>query len=159
MKKVFSFLFLNPMMFLLLFACSENSESSKNSEYPTNDSIVAQDNSEQSAGSTENQSQAKSKVNFEIITNTSDEIPTSDISISIGSEKMFIETISGEASIMNEIGGKNSITACGAWWAGAGDYFYVAPSDKGFTVFKGWTDEEQEMEDYHWKAFKEIPSK
>ena len=83
-------------------------------------------------------------------------MPTSDIFISINGKTTFLANINGEASIQDHIGGKNSITACGSWWAGSGEYFYAAQSANGIIIYKGWADEGQENSDYHWKKFKEI---
>lgn len=51
---------------------------------------------------------------------------------------------------------KNAIAACGAWWAGAGDYFYLLKTPKGIAVYKGWQDEGQQDKGYHWTKLKEI---
>ena len=51
----------------------------------------------------------------------------------------------------------NAITACGSWYAGAGDYFYLIPDKRNMLkVFQGWQDEGQETPGYHWKKAKEI---
>lgn len=44
-----------------------------------------------------------------------------------------------------------AIAACGGWWAGAGDYYYVAMQDGKPVVFEGWQDESQTEKGYHWK--------
>ncbi|MBB3842097.1 hypothetical protein FHS57_006126 [Runella defluvii] len=51
---------------------------------------------------------------------------------------------------------KNAIAACGAWWAGAGDYFYLLKTPKGIAIYKGWQDEGQQDKGYHWTKLKEI---
>ena len=54
----------------------------------------------------------------------------------------------------------NAISACGGWWAGAGDYFYtVKNKNGGIDVFVGWQDEGQLENDdtsYHWKRTKTL---
>lgn len=49
----------------------------------------------------------------------------------------------------------NAISACGGWWAGAGDYFYTVKNENGeIEVFFGWQDEGQIENDdtsFHWK--------
>jgi hypothetical protein len=45
----------------------------------------------------------------------------------------------------------NAVAACGGWWAGAGDYFYLVPTGQGWEVFQGWEDEGQEDQGYHYK--------
>ena len=49
---------------------------------------------------------------------------------------------------------KTALSACGGWWAGAGDYFYAALKDNKVVVYQGWQDEEQKDEGYHWEAIK-----
>jgi hypothetical protein len=50
----------------------------------------------------------------------------------------------------------NAIDACGGWWAGAGDYFYLIEKNNQLHVFQGWLDEGQDDESYHWKKVKEF---
>lgn len=49
---------------------------------------------------------------------------------------------------------KEAKSACGGWWAGAGDYFYATIEKNKVVVYQGWQDEQQEDEGYHWKAMK-----
>lgn len=49
---------------------------------------------------------------------------------------------------------KEAKSACGGWWAGAGDYFYATLEKNKVVVYQGWQDEQQEDEGYHWKALK-----
>lgn len=50
----------------------------------------------------------------------------------------------------------NTITGCGGWFAGGGDYYYIAPSATGIDVYKGWQDEGQVGVGYNWEKFKSI---
>ena len=50
----------------------------------------------------------------------------------------------------------DAITACGGWYAGGGDYYYIVPTATGIAVYKGYQDEEQEDAGYHWEKVKEI---
>jgi hypothetical protein len=50
----------------------------------------------------------------------------------------------------------SAIDACGGWWAGAGDYFYLIEKNNRLLVYQGWLDEGQEDESYHWKKVKEF---
>lgn len=97
------------------------------------------------------------EVKFIIKVKPSEDMPTSDVSILVNGKTTFLGNIIGEASEMEDIGGENSIAACGGWWAGAGDYFYAAPNTNGIIVYKGWADEGQEDDGFHWEKFKEIP--
>lgn len=49
---------------------------------------------------------------------------------------------------------KTALTACGGWWAGAGDYFYAILKDNKVVVYQGWQDEEQKDNGFHWKVMK-----
>lgn len=64
------------------------------------------------------------------------------------------ETIAKDAYHTFDIPSK-ALSACGGWWAGAGDYFYALKSEDGsIEVYAGWQDEGQ-MEDndtsFHWE--------
>lgn len=53
----------------------------------------------------------------------------------------------------------NAIAACGGWWAGAGDYFYALREGDIIRVMKGWQDEGQEDEGFHYESVREIDLK
>lgn len=93
----------------------------------------------------------QAEVKFIIKVNEADDMPNSDISISVNGKITFLANITGLASIQNHIGGEGSITACGAWWGGAGDYFYVVRSANKIIIYQGWADEEQDDVGYHWE--------
>ncbi len=44
-----------------------------------------------------------------------------------------------------------AIAACGGWYAGAGDYYYIIMLNGKSSVFEGWQDETQSEKGYHWK--------
>lgn len=46
------------------------------------------------------------------------------------------------------------LAACGGWCGGLGEFFYSIKSGKDIVVFKGWMDEMQEDDGYHYKEFK-----
>jgi hypothetical protein len=48
----------------------------------------------------------------------------------------------------------DAVAACGGWYAGAGDYFYLVLKNGKPVVYKGWQDEQQEDEGFHWEAMK-----
>lgn len=85
-----------------------------------------------------------------------DSMPSSDISISVNGEKIFLKNVAGRATIQNNIGDENAITACGSWWGGAGTYFYVTQVNNVIFVYKGWMDEGQSDDGYHWEKIKTI---
>jgi hypothetical protein len=45
-----------------------------------------------------------------------------------------------------------ALSACGGWWAGGGDYLYVVADDRGYEVWKGWQEELQEDEGFHFEV-------
>ena len=90
-----------------------------------------------------------------------DENPTSAIYVQYNEKKVLINTLNGNASIVDKsefyMGvPKTAISACGGWWAGAGDYYYLISSAKGLTIYHGWQDEEQEDEGFHWELLQEL---
>ena len=55
---------------------------------------------------------------------------------------------------------KNAIEACGGWWAGAGDYFYlISNGDDNYTVMQGEMHEEKETNDYDYKMVINLSNK
>jgi hypothetical protein len=88
--------------------------------------------------------------------------PQTEITVQIGNKQVAIDSILGSAQYYNKENYKemgipdNAVSACGAWWAGAGDYYYMIKTDKGVAVYQGWQDEQQEDAGYHWKLFREI---
>jgi len=98
-----------------------------------------------------------------IIVETMDEYenPMSEIYVQYKEKKIQIETLHGSASIVDKSEFYSgvpltAISACGAWWAGAGDYYYIVPSAKGVALYHGWQDEGQEDEGFHWEFLQEI---
>ncbi|MEY4928133.1 MAG: hypothetical protein RI894_2571 [Bacteroidota bacterium] len=87
------------------------------------------------------------------------EVPHSAVSLLVDGQKTPIDTINGCSTIEKaEYAQKqipaDAIAACGAWYAGAGDYFYVVLSGGKPVVFKGWQAEEQEDQGFHWEKVK-----
>lgn len=48
----------------------------------------------------------------------------------------------------------DAIDACGGWYAGGGDYFYLVRRDGRAVVFQGFQEEQQEDVGYHWAEVK-----
>jgi hypothetical protein len=104
----------------------------------------------------------QSIVEFVTKYNNSDEMPSTLVSVNINDNLYEIKTVTGQMNPLNkeqfaemEIPNK-AIAAIGGWWAGAGDYFYIISSQKGYEVYHGWQDEMQEDSGYHWKLEKTI---
>ncbi|MEL6925342.1 MAG: hypothetical protein AAFO94_14945, partial [Bacteroidota bacterium] len=45
----------------------------------------------------------------------------------------------------------DAIDACGGWWAGAGDYFYLTLQDEHYQIYQGSVDEMQEAPGYNYQ--------
>lgn len=46
----------------------------------------------------------------------------------------------------------DALDACGGWYAGGGDYFYVVKRKGRAVVYQGYQEETQTDAGYHWKA-------
>lgn len=88
--------------------------------------------------------------------------PSADISLSYNNKTKKISKITGNAELIEKADfaskgiPNKALSACGAWWAGAGDYFYVIKANNQYIVYKGWQDETQTEKGYHWKKFKTV---
>ena len=67
--------------------------------------------------------------------------------------------IFGKDEYVSHLIPKDAISACGGWWAGAGDYLYLVYQGDDAVVMAGWQAEEQEDEGYHYKELKRISRK
>jgi hypothetical protein len=88
--------------------------------------------------------------------------PYSDIVLSFGKKVAKIDKVAGNADITdqslyaeNKIP-KTALSACGSWWAGAGDYYYVVQEKNKLVIYKGWQAEEQTDKGFHWKRYKSV---
>lgn len=91
------------------------------------------------------------------------EMPQSLIYVICQAETTLVAKVLGDAELVEKSQfpnmdiPSNAIDACGSWYAGAGDYFYLIPDKHNmFKVFQGWQDEGQETPGHHWKKVKEI---
>ncbi len=86
-------------------------------------------------------------------------IPHFDVLLSADGKETKIKSINGCTDIARteyktyEIP-DTAVAACGGWYAGAGDYYYVVMQNGKPVVFEGWQDESQQEKGYHWKEFK-----
>ncbi|MBL7731010.1 MAG: hypothetical protein JNM88_07515 [Chitinophagaceae bacterium] len=93
--------------------------------------------------------------------NDSLEIPHSLVILSAAGKETIIDTVNTCSTISIEeyrryqIPG-TAISACGGWYAGGGDYFYLLLRDGKPVVYAGWQDEGQDENDngYHWEEKK-----
>ena len=86
--------------------------------------------------------------------------PSATVSVVFGKTTAKLAKITGNAENIgkSEYPSKGipakAIAACGAWWAGAGDYFYIIQKGDSYLVFQGWQSEEQTEKGFHWKQVK-----
>lgn len=119
-------------------------------------------NEKTSTDTTLTQSIEISSAEFVMEYNNNDEMPQTLISIVINGVKHEVKTISGMADLIQKEQYEimdipsNAIAACGGWWAGAGDYFYMVNNSNAVVIYHGWQDEMQEDDGYHWELLKEI---
>lgn len=83
--------------------------------------------------------------------------PRSTVSVMVGGKKLKV----AEAKAFEIIGKTdyaiyqipaNAIAACGGWWEGAGDYFYILDNgNDNYTVMQGTMDEGQTSDSYNYK--------
>ncbi len=88
--------------------------------------------------------------------------PYSDIFLNFGKKIAKIDKVTGNADITdpnlyakNKIP-KTALSACGSWWAGTGDYYYVVQEKNKLVIYKGWQAEEQTDRGFHWKRYKSV---
>lgn len=100
---------------------------------------------------------------FVISKDGDDAEPKSGIAVKVDGKKVNIAHVAGEATLYEKSEYKekgipaNALAACGAWWAGAGDYFYLIKDGEKVAVYQGWMEETQAGNDYHWKKVKVLP--
>ena len=85
------------------------------------------------------------------------EIPISAISILVGDKKLELTKVNACEKIDRADYAQyqippEAIDACGGWWAGAGDYFYIIDNgNNNYTVMQGMMDEENTSDSYNYK--------
>ena len=147
---------------LLLASCANNSNETK----PMTDSVIVKKDSAATSAKANDSATVKAgdstsvKAKFEITKAGDDK---SDIAVDLNGKKTKIATISGEALHYTKSDfakyqvPKNAIDACGAWFGGQGQYFYLVPTDKGVDLYEGNQAEEvPASEGYHWKKTKSL---
>ena len=97
------------------------------------------------------------KVSFEFTQVGDVDSPHTQIFLVNNGQKSDLGKFAGNTTLIEKLSYKdfgipeNALVACQTWWAGAGDYFYVAASKTDIEVFQGWADEQQDDAGYHWK--------
>lgn len=163
-RTVFHFAGVAAMSLLSFTACqtenssaghadSSNIQQHIDSVSPSNSDTVPKQNSN---------ARLSTDIRFVITKNEDDANPTSTIELLADGKTNPVSRISGYADLISVADYKskeipeNALAACGGWWAGAGDYFYVIESGNKLVVYQGWQDEGQTDEGYHWKKMKEF---
>ncbi len=95
---------------------------------------------------------------FDIETTTDDQDTShSIVSVMVGGKKLKITEVNTCEQIKKENFQNyqipaNAIAACGGWWAGGGDYFYILDNgNDNYTVMQGSMDEGQTSDSYNYK--------
>ena len=88
-------------------------------------------------------------------------LPAFEISLELNGKMHLMDTIMGcdlikQSDFANYDVPEDALTACGGWYAGAGDYFYAVNKNDKCVVYRGWQDEMQEDEGFHYVVFTEI---
>lgn len=91
-------------------------------------------------------------------------IPHSIVRVAVCKEEAVTDTVTGNMELYDKSQYKdmtipdNAVAACGGWFAGGGDYYYITSDNDGVEVFHGWLDEGTADNDttYHWEKVKEI---
>lgn len=87
--------------------------------------------------------------------------PHSQVFLQLNNDRIKIADISacdiinGDSFAQYQIPAE-ALAACGGWWAGAGDYFYAIREGNHIKVMKGWQDESQTDQGYHYELAKDI---
>lgn len=89
--------------------------------------------------------------------------PISTIKVASEGELYPVGEIMGAVSLMAEIDFEDmgiptsALSACGAWWAGGGDYFYLVQEGPDLVIMTGWIEEGTDIDEgYHWEEMLRI---
>lgn len=160
MNRIFSIAAISLVM--LLAACGSDSVASLNDKLEGTYLESASKDSGNASSMNRAQSDAVQFLLTDIPALNDLDNPQTEITVQIGNKLIAIDSILGSAQYYTKENYKemgipdNAVAACGGWWAGAGDYFYMIKTAKGVAVYQGWQDEQQEDAGYHWKLMREI---
>ena len=131
----------------LLMACQAENSSSETTAPSTPNNVVRQEVSVPA---------------FEIESYQKEEHPRSVISVTMGNRKAKVTDTVGSSIISKSDYAQykipsDAIQACGGWWAGYGEYFYLIQKGEGnYFVLKTSVEEQQEGEPYQYKEVMNI---
>ena len=141
------FIFLS---FIFSVACNNDTASSHN----------------QTKTATKNESIQSDLPSFDIETEMSEDgTPNSTVSILVGGKKLEITKVNACKKIEKADFDQfqipaEAIAACGGWWAGAGDYFYILDDgNNNYTIMQGAIDEESTSDSYNYKMVMKLSNK
>lgn len=91
----------------------------------------------------------------EVKKQSDDEIPQVEVSLQLGEKTMSVAKVNACALLPKEEYAQyeipsGALAACGGWYAGAGDYFYITENATHWLVMQGWQDEQQTDKGYHY---------
>jgi hypothetical protein len=88
---------------------------------------------------------------------TVDGFPAHEVRLLVNGEVYVIDTVAvcpdlkPAERLQNKIPA-DALAACGGWFAGGGDYFYVWRRNDSLLLYQGWLDEMQQDESYHYEV-------
>lgn len=156
MKKIIILQILG-MFSLLLVACGSQETTSQTNNISEVESTEAAPQTV-----TTDTAQITGEFSFKII--EGEFSPMTTVSVLSNGQEYLVDEIVGGATLIEksefETMGipSTAISACGAWWAGGGDYFYLTQSNNQLIVYAGWLDEMEEQDNgYHWEEVNRFP--
>lgn len=148
------------LMSLCLTACN-GSVHDKAPEGQNNDVM---DHSFDSSKSENNFEQIKLTGKFVFTEKSGEYGPLTTIKVLSKGSEYLVDEVVGSAIIIDQFEYEamgipgDALSACGAWWSGGGDYFYLRVSTDQLIVYAGWIEEmAPEDEGYHWEERMRIP--
>lgn len=154
---------------ICLFSCNNNPKPAENNNAKSADTLNGKDTADkkQQIAGTENATDSVKELKLVCVLKGEDKdyIPRTDVMLSINGKQTLVKSIAGEGSVIpkseysNYQIPANAVSACGAYYAGGGDYFYVVMNNGKPEVYAGWQDEPQGdgtewKPGYNWEKMK-----
>jgi len=149
--------FLLLLFVLFLFNCTNNSQSSQGNE-ATDTSVTEETNPNVVLEAVE--------ANFlcRQLSQEDDIYPLFELSIQVSGTSTVLDTVNAcgiftQADYEQYEIPPNALSACGGWYAGAGDYFYAVRNQDELSIIRGWQGEGQEEPGFHYTEVQKIALK